>query len=115
MLLEELDGFIAGLLVSPELISPSEGFEKAVALRPAAWKKLLDADADTATAMSGMLLLADIAGGDQEMKESDTLSATASDKIADWVVALNEWRLASPADVGHRSQGRLSLDEKGRS
>ena len=24
-----------------------EGFEKAVALRPAAWKKLLDADVDT--------------------------------------------------------------------
>lgn len=40
-----------------------EGFEKAVALRPAAWKKLLDADVDTAAAMSGMLLLAGIARG----------------------------------------------------
>ena len=163
MLLEELDGFIAGLLACPELITPSdwlpivwhgdstdqqpvfedldhanrvlglvmehynsvartlmerpdrysplfsvdtrngdilwelwiEGFEQAVALRPAAWKKLIDADADTAAAMSGMLMLAAIAQGDQEVKDSDTLSATAPDKIADWVVTLNEWRLAN--------------------
>ena len=129
MLLEELDGFIAGLLVCPELIKPGEwlpiiwnrdspdqrpafdnpdhanrilglvmehyndvartlterpgrysplfaidkrnddilwelwieGFEKAIALRPASWKTLLDADVDTAAAMSGMLMLADIA------------------------------------------------------
>ena len=163
MLLEELDGFIAGLLVCPELIKPSdwlpivwnrdsadqqsifedldhvnrllglimehyndiartlmerpghyspvfaidkrnddilwelwiEGFEKAVALRPAAWKKLLDADTDTAAAISGMLMLADIARGDKKVKDSDTLLATAPDKIADWVVVLNEWRLAN--------------------
>jgi uncharacterized protein len=163
MPLEELDGFIAGLLVCPDLIKPGEwlpiiwnrdgaeqqpafkdldhanrvlglvmqhynsvartlmerpdrysplfsvdsrngdvlwelwieGFEKAVALRPAAWKELLDADADTAAAMSGMLMLADIAGGDQKVRDSDTVSATAPDKIADWVVTLNEWRLAN--------------------
>ena len=43
-------------------------------------------------------MLAAIAQGDQEVKdskESDTLSATAPDKIADWVVTLNEWRLAN--------------------
>jgi uncharacterized protein len=166
MLLEELDGFIAGLLVCPELISPSdwlpivwnrdsadqqpifeggldhinrvlglvmehynsvartlmerpgrysplfsvdtrngdilwelwmEGFEKAIALRPAAWKELLDADAETAAAMSGMLMLADIARGNKKVKDSDNdaMSATAPDKIADWVVILNEWRLAN--------------------
>lgn len=163
MLLEELDGFIAGLLTCPELIIPSdwlpvvwhedtadlapvfenldhanrvlglvvehynnvartlterpdrysplfsvdtrngdvlwelwiEGFEKAVALRPAAWKKLLDADVDTAAAMSGMLLLADIARGEKEIEHGDTLLAAAPDKIADWVVTLNEWRLAN--------------------
>ena len=72
-----------------------EGFEKAVALRPAAWKTLLDADVDTAAAMSGMLMLADIAGGDQKVRDSDTVSATAPDRIADWVVILNEWRLAN--------------------
>src|SRR5882757_8301915 len=133
MLLEELDGFIAGLLVCPALIKPGEwlpiiwnrdstdpqpaiedldhvnrvlglvmehynsvartlmerpdrysplfsvdtrngdilwelwieGFEKAVKLRPEAWPKLLDADVDTAAAMSGMLLLADIARGEK--------------------------------------------------
>jgi len=161
MLLEELDGFIAGLLVCPDLIKPGEwlpiiwnrdsaepafdnldhvnrvlglvmehyngiartlmerpdrysplfsvdtrnddilwelwieGFEKAVALRPAAWKKLLNADADTATAMSGMLMLADIARGDKKMKDSDTVSAAAPEKIAEWVVILNEWRFAN--------------------
>jgi uncharacterized protein len=163
MLLEELDGFIAGLLVCPDLIKPGEwlpiiwnrdsaepqpafedldhvnrvlglvmeqynsvartlmerpdrysplfsvdtrngdilwelwieGFEKAVALRPSAWRKLLDADADTAAAMSGMLMLAAIARGDQTVKDSDTVSATAPNKIADWVVILNESRLAN--------------------
>ena len=163
MLLEELDGFIAGLLVCPELIKPGEwlpiiwnrdggdqqpafnnlghvnrvlglvmehyndaartlierpgrysplfaidkrnddiiwelwieGFEKAIALRPASWKTLLDADVDTAAAMRGMLLLADIARGDRQVKDGDILSAAAPDKIADWVVTLNEWRLAN--------------------
>ena len=163
MLLEELDGFIAGLLVCPELIRPGdwlpivwnrdsadqqpvfedldhvnrvlglvmehynsvartlmehpdrycplfsidkrngdmlwelwiEGFEKAVALRPAAWETFLDADVETVAAMSGMLMLAAIARGDQEVKDRDTASATAPDKIADWVVTLNEWRHAN--------------------
>ena len=163
MLLEELDGFIAGLLVCPELIKPGdwllivwnrdradqqpvfedlghvnrvlglvmehyndvartlmenpdrysplfaidkrnddvlwelwiEGFEKAVALRPAAWKAFLDADGDTVAAMSGMLMLAAIARRDEEVKDHDTASATAPDRIADWVVNLNEWRLAN--------------------
>ena len=163
MLLEELDGFVAGLLACPELIVPGdwlpvvwhedstdqapvfenldhanrvlglvmeyynsvartllgrpdrysplfsvdtrngdvlwelwiEGFEKAIALRPAAWKKLLDADVDTAAAMSGMLMLADIARGDKQVKDGDILSAAAPTKIADWVVTLNEWRLAN--------------------
>jgi uncharacterized protein len=163
MLLEELDGFIAGLLTCPELIMPSdwlpvvwhedtadqapvfenldhanrvlglvmehynkvaltlterpdrysplfsvdtrngdvlwelwiEGFEKAIAPRPAAWKRLLDADVATAAAMSGMLLLAGIARGENDVDDRDTLMAAAPDKIADWVVILNEWRLAN--------------------
>lgn len=163
MLLDELDGFIAGLLTCPELIMPSdwlpvvwhedsadhapvfenrdhanrvlglvmeyynnvartlmecperysplfcvdtrnddvlwelwiEGFERAVALRPAAWKELLDADADTAAAMSGMLLLAEIARGDKQVELDDPILTAAPDKIADWVVILNEWRLAN--------------------
>jgi len=72
-----------------------EGFEKAVALRPAAWKAFLDADGDTVAAMSGMLMLAAIARRDEEVKDHDTASATAPDRIADWVVNLNEWRLAN--------------------
>src|ERR1700755_2059298 len=128
MLLEELDGFIAGLPACPELIMPRdllslvwhedgadqqpvfedldhanrvlglimehyndvartlmecpdrysplfsvdtrngdilwelwiEGFEKAVALRPAAWKKLLDADVDTAGGVGGAVSVAEL-------------------------------------------------------
>lgn len=165
MLIEELDGFIAGLLVCPDLIKPGEwlpivwgqscsdpqptfgnldhvnrvlgllmehyndvartlmdrpdrysplfsvderngdvlwelwieGFEKAVNLCPATWQKLLNTDADTATAMRGMLTLADIARGDQHLprKDRDALTATAPDDIARWIVTLNEWRLAN--------------------
>ena len=163
MLLEELDGFIVGLLTCPELIMPRdwlpvvwhedsmdqqpafenlehanrvlglvmahyndvartlmerpdsysplfsidtrnsdvlwelwiEGFEKAIALRPAAWKTLLDADGDTAAAMSGMLLLIDIAQGEKKMDDQDPIVAAPPDKIAGWVIVLNEWRLAN--------------------
>ena len=45
--------------------------------------------------MSGMLMLADIARGGKDVKERNTLLAAAPDKIADWVVILNEWRLAN--------------------
>jgi uncharacterized protein len=181
MLLEELDGFVAGLLACPELIVPGdwlpvvwhedstdqapvfenldhanrvlglvmeyynsvartllgrpdrysplfsvdtrngdvlwelwiEGFEKAIALRPAAWKKLLDADVDTAAAMSGMLMLADIARGDKQVKDSDILSAAAPNKIADWVVILNEWRLANYQPIpGVHAKGASAPREK---
>ena len=165
MLFEELDGFIAGLLVCPDLIKPGEwlpiiwnrdggdqqpafddldhanrvlglimehynsvahtlmerperysplfsvdtrngdilwelwieGFEKAVKLQPAAWQKLLNADAGTAAAMRGMMKLADVACGDQRLprKDSDTMNATAPDNIARWVVTLNGWRFAN--------------------
>ena len=165
MLLEELDGFIAGLLVCPDLIKPGEwlpviwnrdggdlqpafddlghanqvlglimehynsvartlmehperytplfsvdnrngdilwelwieGFEKAVKLQPAAWQKLLNADAGTAAAMRGMLTLVDVACADQYMprKDEDEINASAPDNIARWIVALNDWRLAN--------------------
>lgn len=163
MLIEELDGFIAGLLVCPELIKPGEwlpivwsrdnrdpqpafdnldhanrvlglimehynhiartlmerpdrysplfpvdgrngdilwelwieGFEKAVKLRPAAWQELLATDADTATAMGGMLMLVDVARGDQSGPDRGTLHAMAPDNIARWVVTLNSWRIAN--------------------
>jgi uncharacterized protein len=163
MLIEELDGFIAGLLVCPDLIKPGEwlpiiwdrdgdnqqpafdnpehanrvlglvmehynnvartlmehpdrysplftvdtrngdilwelwidGFEKAVKLNPAAWQKLLNADANTAVAMRGMLTLTDIARGNQPRKDSDLLAMKAPDNITHWVVTLNNWRFAN--------------------
>ena len=54
-------------------------------------------DADTATAMPGMLTLADIARGDQRLprKDRDAVTATAPDDIARWIVTLNQWRLAN--------------------
>jgi uncharacterized protein len=176
MLLEELDGFIAGLLVCPELIKPGdwlpivwnrdsadqqpvfedldhvnrvlglvmehyndvartlmenpdrysplfaidngndemlwefwiEGYEKAVALSPAAWKAFLKADVDTVAAMNGMLMLAAIARGDEEVKDRDAESATVPDRIANWVIILNEWRLAN-------YQPMQSIDPRGAS
>ena len=165
MPIEELDGFIAGLMVCPDLIKPGEwlpivwghdradpqptvdnldhvnrvlgllmehyndiartlmdcpdrysplfavderngdilwelwieGFKKAVNLRPDTWQKLLDTDADTATAMRGMLTLADLARGDRRLprKNRDALTATAPDDIVRWIVTLNKWRLAN--------------------
>ena len=169
MPLEELDGFLAGLIVCPDLIKPSEwlpfvwgteggeepafdsldhlnrvlglvmehyndvartlierpdrygplfavdkrhnevlwelwivGFEKAVKLRPAAWKPLLAANPETAQAMAGLLTLADVDRRDSRFSQEqlDALSAAAPDKIGPWVVALNEWRLAHP-EPGH--------------
>jgi uncharacterized protein len=165
MLIEELDGFIAGLLVCPELIKPSEwlpivwgrdsgdsqptfddldrvnevlglimehyngvartlmerpdrysplfavdkrngdvlwelwieGFEKAVKLRPAACQRLLNTDADTATAMRGMLTLVDVASGDHHVQRKDNVALTevAPYNIARWIVTLNASRLAN--------------------
>jgi uncharacterized protein len=74
-----------------------EGFEKAVRLRPDAWQKLLNADADTATAMRGMLTLVDVARGDRRVPGTDSgnLTATAPGDIPRWIVTLNAWRRAN--------------------
>jgi uncharacterized protein len=163
MLLEELDGLVAGVLVCPEMISPSEwlpvvwgrtdeeaapafdsmdhlnevlalvmehyndlakrlfgkpktyapyfaiddrngdvlwelwieGFEKAVKIRPAAWQALLEADVETAKAMSSLLTLADIARGDARFSklEYEALASTAHELIGPFVLALNKWRI----------------------
>jgi uncharacterized protein len=74
-----------------------EGFERVVKLQPAAWQKLLSADAGTAAAMRGMLTLVDVACADRYMpkKDDDEINATAPDNSARWVVAMNDWRLAN--------------------
>jgi uncharacterized protein len=46
-----------------------EGFAKAVKLRPAACQPLLDADIDTAKAMSGLLTLSDAARHDERLSK----------------------------------------------
>ena len=81
------------------------GFETAVKLRPAAWRALLDVDAETAQAMSGLLTLADVDRRDRRFSKEqlDALSAVAPEKIGPWIVTLNEWRLANyqpPQDLG---------------
>jgi uncharacterized protein len=163
MLLEELDGFVAGLLVCPEMIPPSDwlpviwhseggdgavfedlahankvmglvkehyndvagalferpgdyaplfaidrrnsdvlweiwiaGFEKAVKLRPAAWLPLVSADSRTAQAWRGLKNLAELASSPMRRSEEEynALTEGVPDKIAGWVLDLNEWRLA---------------------
>jgi uncharacterized protein len=166
MLIEEFDGFVAGLLVCPEMISPNEwlpliwsregqseqsplenldhanrlfglimdnyndvvltlmnrpdryrpllpvdarngdimwevwmeGFAAALALRPSAWEQLLHADREVADAMTGMVLLTDIARGELDAiptEDVDRLREAAPGLIPDWVVTLHEWRLAN--------------------
>ena len=176
MLIEEFDGFVAGLLVCPEMISPNEwlplvwnregpaeqspledldhanrlfglimdnyndvvltlmnrperyralfpvdarngdiiwevwveGFAAALSLRPAAWQQLLDADRETANAMTGMLMLIDIVRGELDdipQEDVDKLRGAAPGLIPDWVVTLHEWRLANyrPPSVVERA------------
>ena len=170
MLLEEFDGFVAGLLVCPELIKPGEwlpvvwgteedgepafdsidhlnrvlgllmehyndvavtlierperyaplfavnlrnndilweiwivGFEKAVKLRPAAWRELLDADAETARAFSGLLTLADVDRRDPQFSDEQLDALTAAAPRADWPLAGHAQSMAPgqpPADAG---------------
>ena len=52
-----------------------EGFKNAVALRPEIWKKLLDADVDTAAAMSGCCCL-----------------PTSRAEKKRWTTAIRSWR-----------------------
>jgi uncharacterized protein len=163
MLLEELDGFVAGLLVCPEMIPPSawlplvwnseggsdpvfedlahankvmglvmayynemaralfeqpdayaplfpvdqrngdviwelwiHGFDKATKLRVEAWLPLVSADTRTAEAWRGLMNLAELARAETRPSgdQYEALSAGAPDKIAGWVLDLNDWRLA---------------------
>jgi uncharacterized protein len=182
MLFEEFDGFVAGLLVCPEMIPPSEwlplvwgtdggatpafddldhanrvlrlvmehynlvasmlirdpgayapllpvddrngdiiweiwieGFETAVKLRPNAWKRMLDADDDTATAMAGMLALAAWAADDESVQpKPDDLNKMAPDVIAPWVVTLNAWRLANHGTLTGTAPTRRAWPKVGR-
>jgi uncharacterized protein len=169
MLIEELDGYLAGILVCPQTLPPSlwlprvwnsdggdepvfedldhvnkvmglvmdhynaiattlferpetygplfatdnrngdvlwefwiEGFEKAVKLRPEAWKPLLTADLDTVRAWSGLMNLADVARADPRFSEAeiDKISADAHTRISGWVLDLNDWRLANLSPDG---------------
>jgi uncharacterized protein len=166
MLIEEFDGFVAGLLVCPEMIRPGEwlpliwsrgghvepsplenldhanrlfglimdnyndvvrtlidrperyrpllpvdarngdvmwevwmeGFAAALALRPSAWEQLIHADRETVDAMTGMVLLTDIARGELDaipMEDVDRFREAAPGLIPDWIVTLHEWRLAN--------------------
>ena len=163
MVLVELDGFVAGILVSPEMIPPSdwlplvwnsegssdpvfknlahankvmglvmeyynqvalalfeqpdsyaplfpvdtrnddviwevwiEGFDKAAKLRPQAWLPLAAADTRTAEAWRELMKLAELARAELRVSAEQyrALSAGAPEKIAGWVLDLNDWRLA---------------------
>ena len=163
MVLVELDGFVAGILVCPEMIPPSdwlplvwnsegssdpvfkdlahankvmglvmeyynqvalalfeqpdsyaplfpvdtrnddviwevwiEGFDKAAKLRPQAWLPLAAADTRTAEAWRGLMKLAELARAELRVSAEQyrALSAGAPEKIAGWVLDLNDWRLA---------------------
>ena len=166
MLLEELDGLIAGVLVCPETVPPSlwlkrvwhrasdegqpafenldhanaviglvmshyntvarilfeqpesyepllavdqrtgevlweiwvAGFDTAVGLHPGAWAPIVtSSNREAAKAFSGLMLLADAARRDPRFTEEEigAITATAHEKLAGWVIALNNWRLTN--------------------
>jgi uncharacterized protein len=75
-----------------------EGFAEAVRLRPDSWSKLLDAD-ETSDAMLGLLALIEVVMKNKELPTGfvDELTERAHDLIPEWVVTLNDHRLARTA------------------
>jgi uncharacterized protein len=161
MLVSELDGFVAGILVCPDLIMPGEwlplvwggdedeapvfenarqaeqlvgmvmehynatandlqsgcyapvfevdvrhdetlwelwieGFETAMQLRPDSWATLLRGDEKVRMAVSGLVMLIDIAHADSDLSEQkiQELTEMAPDLIPAWVEILNAWRVS---------------------
>ncbi len=159
MLVSELDGFLAGILVCPDLIMPSEwlplvwgsdedeapvfenarqaeqliglvmehynttaqdlqsgryapvfevdarhdetlwelwieGFGVAMQLRPDSWAAILQGDEEARMALSGLLMLIDIAQAESDLPEPEVqdLTEMAPDLIPVWVECLNAWR-----------------------
>ena len=165
MLLSELDGYLAGILVCPDLIPSSEwltliwggegedmtppfesaedlqefvglvmrhynavsrdlhrgpgrytpvydvdprqddvlwelwigGFERAMALRPESWARLVDSDDEVvASAMTGLLALIALSRNDSPSDDealADELTREALDLIPEWLDRLHAWRL----------------------
>jgi uncharacterized protein len=161
MLVSELDGFLAGILVCPDLIMPSEwlplvwgsdedeapvfenarqadqliglvmehynttaqdlqsgryapvfevdarhdetlwelwieGFGTAMQLRPDSWAAILQSDEEARTALSGLMMLIDIAQAESNLPEQKVqeLTEMAPDLIPVWVERLNAWRVS---------------------
>ncbi len=89
---------------------------EAIKLRPEAWQKLLDADFDTSEAMLGMLALAEIVAGNEDLPQelADKLTQCAQDLIPGWVVTLNNWRLANnpPVSIGEQTSPKVASARK---
>jgi uncharacterized protein len=88
-----------------------EGFATAVSLRPNAWEKLLDGSEETSEAMMGLLALVEIVYENKDLPRGfvEELSERAVDLIPEWIVTLNNHRLAHhkgpPAVVVHAPGG----------
>jgi uncharacterized protein len=84
-----------------------EGFATAVSLRPNAWDKLLEGNEEISEAMMGLLALVEIVYENKDLPRSfvEELSERAVDLIPEWIVTLNNHRLANhgapPAVVVH--------------
>src|SRR5215213_981933 len=181
MLVSELDGFLAGILICPELIMPSEwlplvwgdeedapvfenakqaeqlvglvmehynatasdlrsgryapffevdtrhddtlwelwieGFEAAMQLRPDSWAALLGGGEEARIALSGLVMLIDIAHAESDLpeKEIQELTEQAPDLIASWVEILNACRvsqhLASQSGMPAPTFGKIGRND----
>jgi uncharacterized protein len=161
MLVSELDGFLAGILVCPDLIMPGEwlplvwgsdedeapvfenarqaeqlvglvmehynatandlhsgcyapvfevdarhdetlwelwieGFETAMQLRPDSWADILKGDEKARMALTGLVMLIDIAHAESDLAEQEVqeLTEKAPDLIPAWIEILNAWRVS---------------------
>ena len=90
MLLSELDGYLAGVVVCPDLILPGEWL-------PPVWSSDGSGTpfADEAAAVAGMITLAESARDESDLDRAaiEALTEDAPGLIARWVPTLSAWRL----------------------
>ena len=77
-----------------------EGFDAAMRLRPDSWAQVAESgDEDAATALAGIVTLAEIARDESDLERPaiDSLTEAAPGLIPGWTELLNAWRLAHRA------------------
>lgn len=82
----------------------TEGFARAMALRPSSWDSIAAADRGTRAALAGLQALIEIADGTSSRgkPEIEELTRMAPDLIPTWVDDLHAWQVAQTSAAGTR-------------